>query len=41
MKQMWFKQCPDEFKPICYIKYADKVFTVFESQDHYTKFRDY
>ena len=38
-EQIWFKNCPCEFKPIIYKKYVDDTFLLFRSKDHIEKFR--
>ena len=37
----WLEQCPKEFQPVFYRRYADDIFVLFESADHLPKFRDY
>ena len=37
----WLEQCPKEFKPVCYRRYVDDIFVLFESTVHLLKFRDY
>ena len=40
-KQIWLNDCPDEFKPVYYIKYVDDIFVLFWSPHHLEKFNDY
>ena len=30
----WLEQCPGEFKPAFYRRYADDIFVLFESAEH-------
>ena len=37
-EQIWFNECPDEFKPAHYRIYVDGIFLLFVSPDHLEKF---
>ena len=37
----WIKNCPEDIKPIKYIRYVDDIFLLCRSQDHHKKFMDY
>ena len=38
-EQIWFKNCPYEFKPVIYKRYVDDTLFLFRSKDHIEKFR--
>ena len=40
-EQIWLKNCPHEFKPVIYKRYADDTFLLFRSKDHIEKFQCY
>ena len=37
----WFRDCPNDFKPVFYRRYIDDIFVLFSSPDHADKFREY
>ena len=37
----WFRDCPNDFKPVFYRRYIDNIFVLFSSPDHAYKFREY
>ena len=37
----WLEQCPKELKPVFFRKYIDDIFVLFESTEHFSKFRNY
>ena len=37
----WLEQSPKEFQPLCYRRYVDDNFVLFQSAEHFSKFRDY
>ena len=37
----WLEQCPKDFKPVFYRRYADDIFVLFESPEHLSKFRNH
>ena len=40
-EQIWFNECPDEFKPAYYRRYVDDIFVLFCSPDYLEKFQNY
>ena len=40
-QQVWFDDCPDEFKPVYYKRYVDDIFVLFRSPHHLEKFNEY
>ena len=40
-EQIWFNDCPDEFKPVYYKRYVDDLFVLFRSPPHLEKFNEY
>ena len=36
-EQIWHNDCPDEFKPVYYKRYADDIFVLFRSHRHFEK----
>ena len=40
-EQIWFNDCPDEFKPVYYKRYVDDIFVLFRSPHHLEKFNEY
>ena len=40
-EQIWFNDCPDEFKPVYYKRYVDDIFVLFWSPHHLEKFNEY
>ena len=37
----WLEQYTKEYKAICYRRYVNDIFVLFESAEHRSKFRDY
>ena len=37
----WLRDCPNDFKPVCYRRYVDDIFALFSSPDHADKFKEY
>ena len=37
----WLRDCPFEFKPLCYQRYVDDSFIAFKSRDHILPFLNY
>ena len=37
----WLANCPDEFKPMKYIRYVDDTFLLFWDEEHIEKFNEY
>ena len=37
----WFRDCPNDFKPVFYRRYVDDIFALFSSPDHADKFNEY
>ena len=40
-EKRWLRNCPDEFKPINYIRYVDDTFVLFWDESHVDKFQNY
>ena len=40
-ENIWPQNCPSEFKPVIYRRYADDTFLLFRSKHHIKKFRNY
>ena len=40
-EQIWFNDCPDEFKPLYYKRYVDNIFVLFRSSHHLEKLNKY
>ena len=40
-EQIWLNDCPDEFKPVYYKRYADDISVLFRSPHHLEKFNEY
>ena len=40
-KQIWFNECPNEFKPAYCRRYVDDISVLFRSPDHLEKFKNY
>ena len=37
----WFRDCPNDLKPVFYRRYIDDIFVLFSTPDHADKFREY
>ena len=37
----WFRDCPNDLKPVFYRRYIDDIFVLFSTPDHVDKFREY
>ena len=37
----WFRDCPNDRKPVFYRRYIDDIFVLFSTPDHADKFREY
>ena len=37
----WFRNCPNDFKPVFQRRCIDDIFVLFSSPDHAAKFREY
>ena len=37
----WFRDCPNDLKPVSYRRYIDDIFVLFSTPDHADKFREY
>ena len=37
----WFRDCPNDLKPVFYRRYIDDIFVLFSTLDHADKFREY
>ena len=40
-EQVWFNDCPEDFKPVHYRRYVDDIFLLFRSPEHLEKFTNY
>ena len=40
-EQIWLNDCPEDFKPVYYRRYADDIFALFRSPGHLEKFTNY
>ena len=40
-EQVWFNDCPEDFKPVYYRRYVDDIFLLFRSPEHLEKFTNY
>ena len=40
-EQIWFNDCPEDFKPVYYRRYVDNIFVLFRSLDHLEKFTNH
>ena len=40
-EKIWLQNCPSEFTPVIYRRYADDTFLLFHSKHHIKKFRNY
>ena len=40
-EQVWLNDCPEDFKPVCYRRYVDDIFSLVRSPDHLEKFTNY
>ena len=40
-EKRWLRNCPEEFKPINYIRYVDDTFVLFWDESHVDKFQKY
>ena len=40
-EQIWLNNCPEDFKPVYYIRHVDDIFALFRSPDHLEKFTNY
>ena len=40
-EQIWLSDCPDEFNPVYYKRYADDIFILFQFPHHLEKFNKY
>ena len=40
-EQVWFNDCPEDFKPVYYRRYVDDIFALFRSPEHLEKFTNY
>ena len=41
LESKWLRDCPNDFKPVCYRRYIHDIFVPFSSPDHADKFREY
>ena len=39
-EQIWFNDCPDEFKPVYFKRYVDDIYVLFWSPHHLQKFNE-
>ena len=40
-EKQWLKTCPKQFKPVCYQRYVDDIFCLFENESHINKFEKF
>ena len=40
-EKLWLRECPEEFRPLTYVRYVDDTFLLFWDESHVEKFQEY